>query len=977
MGSLSVAAAMLLVGTFIVPIVLAAPSARNDVASPAPAAAGSRAEPEYNGSGAHERSAVYDFSNTYMFSRWSIVMETGRARLMKNLHYQNESWKGEAALPDKTGRASMVTVWDSTNGRVMLLGGYAWNSSMADRLHDRPVLVYDPANGTWADLGPSRIPAGSAGVWDPVHRCALVCGGTDSASGREGVSNRTWAFFPANATWVRLADMPRERHGQSAVWDPEDGLMLVFGGTNGTGYYNDVWSFDHSRNLWTNLTIVSDEYPLTRAYTSAVWSPKNREMLIHGGFNTDITFLSTWAFSFQNATWIHRTSAPYARYCHAAGYDPASGTMMVFGAGEYDYTDVWNYDIASDSWGPGRTMPGPLRTAAGGVFDPVFGRFLVFGGRDASGECLDETWSFSPGTLRWSYFSPGHMQPPALDLGPDAHSVERVLWTSLEPTGTCITLRARLSADNSSWSSWETVENGGAPYARGRYLQWNMTFSASTDLRSTPVLSGVRFDYLVNRAPSADAGSDLGGSKRQPVPLSGGGADPDGDPITFNWSRATALAGAFDDISRPDASYTPLVSGVHRLALVADDSFSLSPAAYVNVTVLNRPPAAMAGLDGTGYRGEFIDLHGQGSDPDGDPLWYNWTQLGGPSVGIAGPQSPRASFVPPRSGNYTFRFEVSDGEDASYATVNVTVLNRPPVARLEASPGRAGVNERIDFTAALSYDPDGNITKYLIDFGDGNDTGWTTRPDMGYYYTAPGAYSATALAMDDEGAVSERSGALTITVANALPVVNISVAPERGDFRTVFLFSVSASSYDPDGSIVSYSWRFGDGATEGGSTASHNYSRPGTYVVVLRATDDLGGYTERNLSVTVANLAPVITSTSPARLLEMRAGARATLTVAASDPEGGPLGYSWRVDNASAGENNNSFVFRPGAKGQYRVSVTVSDGEGSVSHEWGVTVTAAGGGGGEEGDVTPITAGIIVAVVILVVIIALLARKRR
>lgn len=990
MRLIPVAAALLLVGTCILPALPAAsiagddgaptaddPPARNDSEGPAPPGAGSRAEPELQSSGMHGRSAVYDFSNTYMFSRWSIVMETDRARLMKNLRYQNESWARAGSLPDKAGRASAVAVWDSTNGRAILLGGYAWNSSMADRVHDLPVLVYDPENATWADLGPSRIPAGAAGAWDPVDSCVLVCGGTDSASGRTGVRNRTFAFFPSNATWVRLADMPEERHGQSAVWDPEDRLLLVFGGTNGTEYHNDVWSFDYARNLWTNLTIISDEYPLTRAYTSAVWNPLNREMLIHGGFNPDITFLSLWAYSFRNATWAHRTSAPYARYYHSAGLDPARGTMMVFGAGEYDYTDVWNYDIASDSWGSGRVLPGALRTAAAGVFDPDSGHFLVFGGRDVSGDCLNETWSFTPGDLLWTYFSPGYMQPPALDLGGDFHAVERALWTSENPAGTCITLRLRFSGDNSTWSSWEEVGNGGSPYSRGRYMQWNMTFTATADQKSTPVLSGVSFDWLVNREPSAWAGEDTEGFKRQPVQLTGSGSDPDGDPITFNWSRAMAPDGSFDDPTLQNATYTPLESGVHRLALVANDSYDTGPPAFVNVTVVNRPPSAMAGLDGTGYRGEYVDLHGSGSDPDGDALFYNWTQLEGPPVAIATPASPKASFVPQRSGSYAFRLEVSDGEDSDFATVNVTVLNRPPVASLEASPSRAGVNERIDFSAALSYDPDGNVTKYLIDFGDGNDTGWTVRPDIGYYYTAPGVYNATARVMDDEGTECEVPANVTVTVRNALPVVDISVAPESGDIRTVFRFTVSASSHDPDGSIVSYMWSFGDGATGGGSSASHNYSRPGTYTVVLRATDDLGGFTEVELSVTVSNLAPVITSTSPGRLVAVKAGTAATLTVWASDPDGELLGYAWTVDNSSVAGSNNTFVFSPERAGSYRVSVTVSDGQSSVRYEWGVTATAMDGGDAEEGDVTLVTAGIVAAVVVLVVVIVLLARKKR
>jgi YVTN family beta-propeller protein len=54
-------------------------------------------------------------------------------------------------------------------------------------------------------------------------------------------------------------------------------------------------------------------------------------------------------------------------------------------------------------------------------------------------------------------------------------------------------------------------------------------------------------------------------------------------------------------------------------------------------------------------------------------------------------------------------------------------------------------------------------------------------------------------------------------------------------------FNAAASS-DPDGSIASYDWSFGDGQTapNGGLAPSHTYSRPGSYQVELTLTDNEG-----------------------------------------------------------------------------------------------------------------------------------------
>src|SRR5262250_1346777 len=45
-------------------------------------------------------------------------------------------------------------------------------------------------------------------------------------------------------------------------------------------------------------------------------------------------------------------------------------------------------------------------------------------------------------------------------------------------------------------------------------------------------------------------------------------------------------------------------------------------------------------------------------------------------------------------------------------------------------------------------------------------------------------------------------------------------------------------SSDPDGTIASYAWTFGDGASGAGVTASHTYAAGGTYPVSLTVTDN-------------------------------------------------------------------------------------------------------------------------------------------
>ena len=66
-------------------------------------------------------------------------------------------------------------------------------------------------------------------------------------------------------------------------------------------------------------------------------------------------------------------------------------------------------------------------------------------------------------------------------------------------------------------------------------------------------------------------------------------------------------------------------------------------------------------------------------------------------------------------------------------------------------------------------------------------------------------------------------------------------------------------STDPDGSISSYAWNFGDSATATSATANHTYSTPGTYTVSLTVTDNRGATNTATQTVTVAPLASPIT----------------------------------------------------------------------------------------------------------------------
>ncbi len=74
---------------------------------------------------------------------------------------------------------------------------------------------------------------------------------------------------------------------------------------------------------------------------------------------------------------------------------------------------------------------------------------------------------------------------------------------------------------------------------------------------------------------------------------------------------------------------------------------------------------------------------------------------------------------------------------------------------------------------------------------------------------------------------------------NEAPVASFDATPWSGSAPLSVSFD-ARDSYDPDGSIESYSWSFGDGSSGAGALATHVFASPGTYPVELTVRDAYG-----------------------------------------------------------------------------------------------------------------------------------------
>jgi chitodextrinase len=125
----------------------------------------------------------------------------------------------------------------------------------------------------------------------------------------------------------------------------------------------------------------------------------------------------------------------------------------------------------------------------------------------------------------------------------------------------------------------------------------------------------------------------------------------------------------------------------------------------------------------------------------------------------------------------------------------------------------------------------------------------TTTTDSGL--SASTVYSYTVRAIDNAGNLSASSN----TASANTPACNLPPVADPGLNQAIpVAMPVTVDgrdSYDPDGTINSYTWNFGDGATGSGMTAQHTYGATGTYSAALTVKDNLGATNSSSALVTV------------------------------------------------------------------------------------------------------------------------------
>lgn len=307
-----------------------------------------------------------------------------------------------------TARYGSTMVYDPVLQKVIFFGGGYQDTTGYEVFND--MWLFDPTSNLWTEINPTVKPSARSGhsmVYDSTnHKIILFGGWADNA----GLMSDTWIFDSQTNQWTEVfpVNNPSNRQSCSMYYDPNAQRVILFGGYREVGgHLDDMWEYNYSDNTWIELSSLSN--PSGRYGSKMVYDPINQRTILFGGRTTSIMD-DTWIYYYGNNTWIelNPTDRPNTRYWHGMVYDSNNHKVIVFGGRNAGapgdaLEDTWIFDPSTNEWMEVLPLSYPSnRMDLSMIYDYSKQKAILFGGFRFPGNTLGDTWTYTYGSNSWS-----------------------------------------------------------------------------------------------------------------------------------------------------------------------------------------------------------------------------------------------------------------------------------------------------------------------------------------------------------------------------------------------------------------------------------------------------------------------------------------------------------------------------------------------------------------------------------------------
>jgi PKD repeat protein len=547
----------------------------------------------------------------------------------------------------------------------------------------------------------------------------------------------------------------------------------------------------------------------------------------------------------------------------ASGASISQGTSIVLNGAATD-PEEGALTGTSLSWSSDRA--GALGTGAQVTFSgaAVGAHVVTLTARDSAGLSASATVQFTVVPVQGN-------QPPVASISAPAEGAMIEEGTPIILSGTAQDPeQGTLSGASLSWSSDRAGALGtGSPLtftgaARGTHVLL-LTAVDSQGLAGYASRTITVVPVATNQPPTVTLSQPANGAQLiagQPLTLMGQGTDqedgtlPD-SALTWTSSRDGALG------TGRQVSGVLLSAGSHTLTLTGRDSMNATASASVLVTVTapdQTAPVVTITSPANGYtlfEGTPLTLEGSATDAQEGPLPGSALRWSSSLAGALGTGSPLTVSLTRGTHQVTLAARDTAGnEGIAQISVVVLVPNAPPTASITSpSTGARFTAGTVVALRGTGTDPeDGPLSGASLTWLSSRDGTLGTGQALDIGSLTEGTHQITLSARDSGGRVGSASIQLIIEPAPVnLPPVARLTGPAQGEARQALSFDGSTSS-DPDGTIVSYRFDFGDGTppvTGVATQVQHTYATEGNYTVTLQVTDNGALTSTATLPVTV------------------------------------------------------------------------------------------------------------------------------